>query len=162
MAERKPAAGGASTAATALIFAWAGGAITGNMIAAPAKFQAPSLTLPVALDVGRAQFFWIGMAESACACALLLLLIAARRLRSWPLAAALALFALQQVWIMPLLDARTLAVIAGQPVPVSSLHLMYVVCEILKISCLILAGALFARAPAERGQIQFPLQTEGQ
>lgn len=136
-----PAAKGIENAARSLLFTWAGGAIAGNMIAAPAKFQAPSLTLPVALEVGRAQFFWLGVAEAVCACALLLLLCAARRRPSLPLAAALSLFAVQRLWIMPVLDTRTLAIITGGQVAESSFHLVYVACEILKICCLIWAGS---------------------
>jgi len=149
MAARQRAGRVIERAASGLIYAWAGGAIAGSMIAAPAKFQAPSLTLPVALDVGRAQFFWLGIAEAACACALLLLLAAARRLPAWPLAAALAVLALQRLWIMPALDSRTLAIIAGQPVAESSLHLAYAACETLKICCLVWAGSGFARPPAK-------------
>ena len=39
---------------------WAGVAIGGSLIATPAKFQAPSLSMTTALEVGRAQFFWVG------------------------------------------------------------------------------------------------------
>ncbi|MGR3623560.1 hypothetical protein [Pseudophaeobacter sp.] len=53
-------------AITAGIFLWIGVAFAGNLVAAPAKFQAASLTLPVALDVGRVQFLWIGFAEAIC------------------------------------------------------------------------------------------------
>lgn len=129
-----------------LLAFWGGGALFGNMIAAPAKFQAPSLTMPVALDVGRAQFQWLGMAEAVCAIAILALLLWRRRAPGWPLLAALGLFALQRLWLMPLLDERTLAVIAGQPVGESRLHLVYVAAEIVKIGLLLWASCRIAQA----------------
>lgn len=126
----------------AVIFVWVGAAITGNLVAAPAKFQASSLTLPVAMDVGRMQFLWIGLFEGVCVLAVVSLLLAAKR-RPWlPLIAGIGLFAVQRVWLMPLLDVRTLAIMAGQPVEGSSLHLIYVATEILKVACLVWAGIL--------------------
>ena len=48
---------------TALLI-WAGACIGANMIAAPAKFQVADLTRPVALQVGRMQFQWVGYPSS--------------------------------------------------------------------------------------------------
>ena len=42
---------------------WAGLSLGGNLIAAPAKFQVSDLGLALALQVGRAQFTWLGYAE---------------------------------------------------------------------------------------------------
>ncbi|AHD08908.1 hypothetical protein PhaeoP75_01177 [Phaeobacter gallaeciensis] len=142
---RSSAGPAASQAAAAATMFWAGAAVSGNLIAAPAKFQAPSLSLPVALEVGRMQFLWIGVAEAICLLAILLLLTAARRWPSWPLLAATAVFALQRLWLLPLLDIRTLAVIAGTQVEESSLHIVYVAAEILKTVCLVWAGTLSLR-----------------
>lgn len=128
-------------AITAGIFLWIGVAFAGNLVAAPAKFQAASLTLPVALDVGRVQFLWIGFAEAICLLVILCLLGSARRWPSWPLIAATAVFALQRIWLLPLLDIRTLAIIGGAQVEDSLLHFVYVAAEILKAACLAWAGA---------------------
>ena len=49
--------------AIGLAFVWAGLSLGGNLIAAPAKFQVADLPLPIALQVGRAQFTWLGNAE---------------------------------------------------------------------------------------------------
>ncbi len=46
---------------------WAGASISANMIAAPAKFQVADLTRPVALQVGRVQFLWVGYLEMVLA-----------------------------------------------------------------------------------------------
>lgn len=142
---RSNAGTAASQAAAAATVFWAGVAVSGNLIAAPAKFQAPSLSVPVALDVGRMQFLWIGVAEAICLLAILLLLMAARRWPSLPLLAATAVFAFQRLWLLPLLDTRTLALIAGAQVEESSLHIVYVAAEILKTVCLVWAGILSLR-----------------
>ncbi len=42
---------------------WAGVVLGGSLIVAPAKFQVPSLTIPQLLEVGQAQFYWVGNAE---------------------------------------------------------------------------------------------------
>lgn len=117
---------------------WAGTSFGGALIAAPAKFQAETLTLPVALDVGRAQFFWVGAGEAfLCACFLLSLLFL-KTLNRTAILMPIMLFAAQRLVIMPQLDARTLQVISGQPVEPSSLHLVFVALEVLKF--LLLAG----------------------
>ncbi|MEZ5981006.1 MAG: hypothetical protein R3C54_01705 [Parvularculaceae bacterium] len=119
--------------APALALLWAGIVLGGSLIAAPAKFQAQSLSLPVALDVGRAQFLWIGMAEGALCAAFL----AAQSLAggvNWKFAAIpVFLLLVQRFIIMPPLDARTLQFIAGQSVGESQLHLVFIAMEIIKL-----------------------------
>lgn len=116
---------------------WAGLVIGGSLIAAPAKFTATSLTLPVALDVGRAQFAWLTIGEGVVVLALLLALMKQpRRVCRWA-AIPIGLFAAQQLGLMPALDARTVRVMAGETVPPSSLHLVYVGVECLKVLVLL-------------------------
>lgn len=50
---------------------WAGVVIGGSLVAAPARFQAPSFTPDVALEVRRAQFAWLGVTEVILCVALL-------------------------------------------------------------------------------------------
>ena len=125
---------------------WAGVTIGGSLIAAPAKFQAPSLTLPMVLEVGRAQFFWVGVAESAL-CALLLGVLALRRAgaQTW-MAAPILVFGVERFILMPLLDARTVRIIAGETIEESQLHLVFVALEFLKVGTLIAAGVVALRS----------------
>lgn len=135
--------------ATALI--WAGVALGGSLIATPAKFQAPSLAMPTALEVGRAQFQWVGVGEAALAAALIAIMFTIGRI-DWRLAAApLILFAIQRLAVMPALDARTLQVIAGQDVGPSSLHIVYIVLEVAKFVALLVAGLGGLQALARQG-----------
>ena len=128
---------------------WAGLAIGGSMIATPAKFLAPSLTLPVALDVGRVQLFWIGIGEALlCACLLVALAWNVGARSRW-LFFAVLLFTAQRLALMPALDEHTLRVIAGEPAG-SSLHAVYVFLEVIKVVVLLVAGLASDRRQRKR------------
>ena len=131
---------------------WAGVTIGGSLIAAPAKFDAPSLDLPTALEVGRAQFFWVGIAEGALCAALIAVLVFRPPVARWWLAPPVLVFALQQLVLMPLLDARTVRTIAGESVGESPLHHIFAVLEVLKVAALIAAGIAALRAASGDGR----------
>ncbi|MBI1361277.1 MAG: hypothetical protein GC155_13450 [Alphaproteobacteria bacterium] len=125
---------------SAIAFVWAGVVLGGSLIATPAKFQAPSLSLPVALEVGRAQFLWIGVAEIVLCVAFLLCTCLLGRF-DWRIATpAPLLLVVQRLVLMPALDARTSHIIAGQQVAPSSLHVAYVVLELVKLMAILAAG----------------------
>ncbi len=124
----------------ALALVWAGMVLGVSFLATPAKFLAPSLPLPVALDVGRHTFRTFGRIEAALAALLGLRAAAAARRRLLALAPGLAVLA-QAVWLRPRLDARTRHVITGgESPPPSDLHLAYVVCEATKLAALLTLG----------------------
>ncbi len=112
---------------------WAGVVIGGSLIVAPAKFQVDTLSVPQLLAVGRVQFYWIGVAEAALCAALLLVTALSRRSSLVDLAVPVGLFAVQRLYLMPILDMRTLEIIAGTDVPPSSLHLAFIVLETTKV-----------------------------
>lgn len=131
---------------SALALVWAGVSLGGALVAAPAKFQAPSLTLPVALEVGRAQFKWIGWCEAAL-CGLLVLALVWSDSGSWQIMLVpIGLFALQRLVIMPPLDARTLKVIAGAEQGKTSLHIFYIIAECSKFLALLAAAYIFIQS----------------
>ena len=70
----------------------------------------------------------------------------ARRFARWWLAAPVLVFALQQLVLMPLLDARTLRTISGESVGESHLHLVFVVLELLKVGTLVATAVAALRA----------------
>ena len=123
---------------------WAGIVIGGSLIAAPAKFQVASLSLPLALEVGQAQFFWVGVGEAVLCAGLLLSVLLLRPSLLRFLAFPIAIFAIQRLYLMPMLDARTVEIIAGATIPPSSLHLVYVIMEIIKVFllCILAAASL--------------------
>jgi hypothetical protein len=135
-----------------LILVWAGLSIGVAFVATPAKFMAPSLSLPVALDVGRQTFRVYNRIELALVAALIALALAARAPRGRYLAIAVpaAVVLVQALWLIPALDARVAMILAGARVlPDSMLHAGDIAAETLKV--LWLLGFGLAARPFTRG-----------
>lgn len=153
---------GLTLAVVALI--WTGALLGVSFLATPVKFLAPSLSLPVALDVGRQTFLWFSRIELVFACAALLAAGAYERgitRRSGqkgglPYATLLAGFllaavAFQVLWLLPTLDARVEIIIQGGMPPPSRLHDIYVGIEATKLGALVgLAWRAIGSWEAER------------
>ena len=134
-----------STTNIMLPLIWAGVALGGNIVAAPAKFQVESLKMPVALQVGRAQFTWIGYVEWAIlACLVILVVIQFVRPSIW-LLAAIAIFLAQQLWMQPILEAKSDLIIKGATAPEGKFHVYFIAAEILKFSLLLIAATINLR-----------------
>jgi hypothetical protein len=125
-----------------LILLWAGLSVGVGFVATPAKFLAPSLTLPVALDVGRHTFGIYHQVELALLFTLFLLGVRSRLWRRRYLALSVpgVIVAAQATWLIPALDARVSAILAGQTPPASSLHALYIGAELAKILWLLAFG----------------------
>ncbi len=125
-----------------LAYLWAGISIGGPFLAVPAKFQVGDLPLELALQVGQAQFHWIGIAELITALALVGAILAKGwRANCWFVLPISVYFA-QYTMIFPLLDARTTATIAGELQAPSNLHWIFIGFEIAKTSSLLLVAAV--------------------
>lgn len=125
----------------ALALIWAGLSLGGNLIAATAKFQASGLSMQALLQVGRAQFDWLSGAEWVFAGAVTVLaVVGARRGTLLLFLLPVVIFLGQELLIMPILDERTLRIIAGDPVAPSNLHFGFIAAEILKFAILGVAG----------------------
>lgn len=135
----------------ALALVWAGMVLGVSFLATPAKFLAPSLALPVALDVGRHTYRMFGRVETALAALLGLRAAASARPRLIALAPSLAVLA-QALWLRPRLDARTRQIIAGgESPPPSDLHVAYIVFEAAKLAALLTLGLTSKRPRHQRG-----------
>jgi len=120
---------------------WAGMVVGVSGLATPVKFTAPSLTLPVALDVGRVTFQLFNRVEWGLAFVLVALgLVTQPRLLWIAIGLVVVAVVLQAVWLLPALNARITAVIAGGTLPSSSLHAWYVVVEGVKLLGLVAIG----------------------
>ncbi len=130
----------------ALTIFWIGLLVGVSFLATPAKFLAPSLSLPVALDVGRHTFAIFSKAEWLLA-ALLLVLLLGRRSGLAILGGILAavLVAVEAAWLLPVLDQRVGLIIAGQQPPASNLHEAYIAIEGVKLLSLGLVASVTAR-----------------
>jgi hypothetical protein len=129
-----------------LAYLWVGLVFGVSFVATPVKFRAESLTLPVALDVGRATFHALGRIEWVLSAALLALFVRAALLGGldgldWALAVgAIVIVAAQALWLIPRLDIRVESVIAGDVLPRSQLHLVFVGFEFTKMLLLLGIG----------------------
>jgi hypothetical protein len=116
-----------------------------SFMEAPLKFQAPGITLPLGLSVGRLIFFALNKIEIVLAAIFLLSLLGSRTIGR----AALATFAVivailitETVWLLPALDVRAEQVITGTGEPFSNLHLFYIALDAIKLILLFVLGTL--------------------
>jgi hypothetical protein len=123
-------------------FLWVGITVGVTMIATPVRFTAPSITRPIALDVGRVVFAALNKAELAALVVLLVVVrLAGLALKWWGICAFLALIVLAQgVWLIPELAARTEIILAGGEPPSSFAHAIYSTLELIKIALLLFFG----------------------
>src|SRR6185369_746925 len=129
----------------AIPFAWLGmlGAI--SFLEAPLKFRAPNITRELALGIGKLVFRALNRVELVLAAVMLICMIATRlstRNIQLLFGATATILIVQTVWLLPSLSARATAVIAGEEVPNSRLHLVFVVCETVKILLLAVVGVM--------------------
>lgn len=130
---------------------WAGIVIGVSFIATIAKFDAPSLTRPVALEVGSYTFAMLARVEWGLAAVLALLIAAAgiNRMRAAFFLLLAGIILLQAFWLFPQLSARAAQVMAGQPLAPSPLHAISVAAESAKVLLLALFSVLEAKPPAK-------------
>ena len=130
--------------AIASVFIWVGfiGAI--SFMEAWLKFQAPGITLPLGLGIGRLVFHALNKVELV-----LSITIIASMLYSgldgfkWKymfFVIPFLILVIQTLWLLPLLDVRAEMHIQGQTVPPSNLHFYYIAVEVVKVVCLSLFG----------------------
>jgi len=123
-------------------FVWFGMTAGISLLEAPVKFSAPTLTRPVALDVGRVVFEALNTAELVALIILLLLVRLSGKARElWAYCAAITLIVMvQSIWLLPLLSSRAELIVAGtEPAP-SIAHAAYATTELLKLLLLLILG----------------------
>ena len=129
---------------TAVCFLWAGMVLGISFLETPVKFTAPSVTLPIGLDIGRHVFGVFNKVEIGAALLICGLLVFMRPQRGiWMLlATVLSIVVVQSVWLLPVLDARVGMILARQTPPPAPYHIVYIVLELSKLMCLLVAGTL--------------------
>ena len=137
-------------AIAAILFLWAGLLLGVSFVATPAKFLAPSLPMAQALDVGRWTFHVLALIEWGLVVVVAVLVAIAWRsgtprigLVAGLLAVVAAVLAVESFVLRPLLDARVLRIIAGESVPPSQVHNLYIALEAVLL-VLILAAGIFS------------------
>ena len=110
---------------------WAGLILGSSFLAAPAKFGTPSLTRPVALDVGR-HIFKLQLRIELNLAFLFLILTMIGPSGVWRFALPIfvgAVIAYQFQFLQPALDARAQTIIDGGAPPPALHHRIYVALE---------------------------------
>lgn len=128
-------------------FTWFGMTAGVSLLATPVRFTAPTITRPVALDVGQHVFAALNTAEFVALLLLLVVVRVAGRARTlWAGCGVLALILIaQSMWLLPELAVRTRLIISGvEPAP-SYVHGLYSALELIKLLLLLLLGFVSLR-----------------
>ena len=121
---------------------WFGMTAGVSLLATSARFSAPTITRPIALDVGQVVFAALNKAEFVALILLLFAVLVSDKARTlWAGCGALTLILLaQSMWLLPELSARTQQIIAGtEPAP-SYVHGAYSILELCKLLLLLYLG----------------------
>ena len=127
-----------------LFLIWAGIIVGVSLLATPAKFLAPDLSLSEALQVGRVTFRVLAATEVVLlTLAFVLVLLkppVLTRSFLWPVVIA-AVLLFQYAVLLPFLNVQTDEVMAGEaPGRSSFLHSAYIAVELLKFGLLLILG----------------------
>lgn len=127
-------------AATAVTFTWLGMVLAISFLEAPLKFQAPGLTIPVGVAIGRLVFRALNVAEGVLALVLLVTVL----LRPDPaiglVAGLCVVLAVGALVLRRRMDRRVLAGETASAMPRHSLHRWYILLEVVKVVLLVLLG----------------------
>jgi hypothetical protein len=132
----------------AVPFVWFGLVLAISFMEAPLKFQAAGITIPLGLGIGQLVFFALNKMEIVCALLLLLAFWRARSNRRSEmilLGIAMLILVFETVWLLPVLDARAIEVIAGTAPPFSKMHFVYIGFDALKLVMLLMLGITTVR-----------------
>lgn len=138
----------AAIALPILLPLWAGVVIGVSLIAAPIKFQAPSLTLRTGAEIGLYTFHFLVTFEF---CLLSVAIIAAamaraRRFTAITLVILAAILFLQRFWLLSVLDVHVAELLAGNVTRSSAHHTVYAIMEVAKVGLLIAAATVESRS----------------
>ncbi|MDK7083465.1 hypothetical protein QP411_05995 [Pseudoglutamicibacter cumminsii] len=135
---------------------WFGLIVAISLIEAPLKFQAPGITIPLGLGIGRLVFTAMNVVEVVLA---IMLLVAAFRagvatkMRN-VLVGLVAVLAIKVALIRPFLNKRTDAVLAGVDDGGSSWHYFYIAADGLLLVGLVIFMVLVAKQWLKRESLE--------
>lgn len=124
-------------------FIWAGFVLAISFMEAPLKFQAPSVTTAIGVEIGRIIFGALNKVELVFS---LILLLQIRSIKNadqklfLTVLVLLIIVAVQSIYLLPVLDGYAEVVINGGVSPSNTEHFMYVILEILKMFTLFYTG----------------------
>jgi hypothetical protein len=132
----------------ATLFVWAGLVAGISFLEAPLKFTAPHITIPLGVGIGRIVFHALNKVEIGLALVVGVCVLLQRQPgpTRWGLGLLYVILALQTAWLLPALDVRAGALLAGHTPPPNHLHLLYIGTDVVKLLTLLVTGWL-AGAP---------------
>jgi hypothetical protein len=134
----------------AIPFVWFGllGGI--SFMEAPLKFQAPNITVPLGLGIGRLVFYALNKIEIILAILMLITFVKVKlkgKFAHFSFDIIVFLLFLETVWLLPVLDARAVEVMSGTAAPASDsyTHLIYIAFDAIKFVLLFALGTTIAK-----------------
>lgn len=128
----------------AITFVWIGFVSAISFMEAPLKFQAPGITIPLAVSIGRLVFGYLNKVEWICAVIILLGVVFTKGNKKSKLIflflIPLSILIFQTIWLLPELDIRAEMLMKGVELSPSNLHSYYMSSEIIKVLCLFSFG----------------------
>jgi hypothetical protein len=126
--------------ASAATFTWLGMVLAISFLEAPLKFQAPGITVPLGVGIGRLVFRALNISEGVLAVVLLVSVL----LRPDPAIGLVVglwvVLAAGALLLRPRMDRRVLAGRTASAMPRHSLHRWYILLELIKVVLLVLLG----------------------
>ena len=123
--------------------AWAGLILGVSFLSARAKFRAPSISLRVALDVGRQTFLALSRAEILLAIAASAACVA---IANWLFVVGLAVvwtaIVAERFWLLPVLDLRAGIRMSGRTPHPSYHHRLFARLEMAKVVVLLICSGV--------------------
>jgi hypothetical protein len=138
----------------AIPFIWFGAVAAISFMEAPLKFTAPNITIPLGLGIGMIIFHALNKIEIVLCILLAVSFYFARPKGKFPfgaLAVIAVILIIQTFLLFPMLDARAVQVISGNAPPYSSLHIVYIVSDSIKVLLLFILGFSLARKSIKFG-----------
>jgi hypothetical protein len=127
----------------AVSFTWLGMVLAISFVEAPLKFRAPGMTVPLGLGIGRLVFRALNRVEMVLLGLALVGVAAMPQPALISIAAALAVLVGVQLGVVrPQLNRRSDRVLAGEELPRSRGHLVYVALEVVKAALLVALGTV--------------------
>lgn len=130
--------------ATVAVYLWIGFVAAISFMEAWLKFRAPGVTLPIGLGIGQLVFNALNKAEWVFAMAVFAgFFISRQNLYAFDVVwfyIPCIILIIQSFWLLPALDQRADLHIQGLEVLPSSLHIYYVVMEVIKVISLFIFG----------------------
>ncbi|WP_369194308.1 hypothetical protein [Streptomyces djakartensis] len=132
----------ASAVTAAVAFVWLGMVLAISFLEAPLKFRAPGVTLSLGLGIGRLVFRALNRVEMLLAVAVAVTVVADDAPAAVTVAGAVTLtvLAVQLLLVRPGLNRRSDRVLAGEDLPRSRAHLVYIAAEVIKVVALSILG----------------------